>query len=322
MNLDPDAAAILERVREAGIPPWRSLEPTVGREVYRRRALLFAQDPQSAGEVWDTTIPARHGTIPVRVYRPEEGPPRPIFIYLHGGGWTLGDLDTHDAVCRRIAVAADCMLVSVDYRLAPEYRHRDQMDDVTTAVRWLAQHGGELGGDPTRLALGGDSAGGNLTAGACLRLREEDGPRVDLQVLIYPSTAPYFDTLSYHVNGEGYWLTRADCIWFWGNYLGPSEEAARDPFACPGVAEDLRDLPPAVVITAGFDPLRDEGEVFAIKLRNAGVVVTGRLFPGMIHGFVGVPAPIPAGRRAVAMIAAATRRAWGTDRRTRVTRGR
>jgi acetyl esterase len=322
MRLDPDAAAILERIREAGIPPWRSLDPVVGREVYRKRARLFAADPQPAGDVWDTTIPAAHGTIPVRVYRPQHGPRRPIFIYLHGGGWTLGDLDTHDAICRRIASAADCMLVSVDYRLAPEHRYQDQLDDVATSVRWLAEHGGELGGDPTRLALGGDSAGGNQTAGMCLRLRDEGGPRIDLQVLIYPSTAPYFDTLSYHVNGEGYWLTRADCIWFWDNYLGPDPAARCDPYAAPGTATDLRGLPPALIITAGFDPLRDEGEVFGLKLRAAGVPVQVRRFPGMIHGFVGVPTPIPAGVRAVSMIADATRRAWGSDGRTRTTRAR
>ncbi|MCY7419347.1 MAG: alpha/beta hydrolase [Chloroflexi bacterium] len=312
MPLDPDAAAILQRVREAGVPPWRSLPPVEGRVVYRNRALLFDGPKLPAGEVWDAAIPSADGDIPIRVYRPE-GPPRPIFIYLHGGGWTLGDVDTHDAVCRRISVASDCMVVSVAYRLAPEHRYQAQLDDVDAAGGWLAAQGDDLGGDPTRLAMGGDSAGGNLTAGASIRLRDAGGPRLALQVLIYPATAPWFETLSYHQNAEGYWLTRKDVIWFWDNFLGPGD-GAQDPYACPGIVEDLRDLPPAVVITAGFDPLRDEGEVYAIRLRRAGVRVAAKRFPGMIHGFVALPTAIPAGDRAIAIIATATRRAWAPTR--------
>ena len=164
--------------------------------------------------------------------------------------------------------------------------------------------------------MGGDSAGGNLTAGAALCLRDTGEANFDLQVLIYPATAPYFDTLSHHENGEGYWLTRADTIWFWDNFLGPDPAARTDPYAAPGIldAEALRGLPPALVITAAFDPLRDEGEVFVHKLRAAGVPVHGRRFAGMIHGFVALPTPIPAGNRAVEMIGDATRRAWSNTR--------
>jgi acetyl esterase len=206
------------------------------------------------------------------------------------------------------------MVVSLAYRLAPEHRYQDQLDDVVAAIRRLAKHGDELGGDPTRLAVGGDSAGGNLSAGATLRLRDEGGPKVALQVLIYAATAPYFDTLSCHENGEGYWLTRADLMWFWDNFLGPDPAARHDPYAAPGTAPDLRDLPPTLVITAGFDPLRDEGEVFGHKLRAAGVPVQMRRFAGMIHGFIALPTPIAAGNRAVDLIADATRRAWGRTR--------
>jgi acetyl esterase len=310
VKLDPDAAAMLQRVREANIQEWHTMPVDEGREVYRKRALLFEGTKQPAGTVWDSTIPSAGGSLAIRTYRPQKKQPQPIFIYLHGGGWVFGDLNSHDAVCRRIAAAASCMVVSVAYRLAPEHRYQDQMDDVITAVNWVAAHGGELGGDPRHIAMGGDSAGGNLTAGACLRLREAAGPRLDLQVLIYPATAPYFDTLSQHVNGQGYWLTRLDLIWFWGHFLGGGDDGPRDQYACPGIATDLRDLPPAVVVTAGFDPLRDEGEVYGLKLRAAGVPVIARRWPGMIHGFVGVPAPIPAGQRAVRMIARAARRAW------------
>jgi acetyl esterase len=310
VRLHPDAAAILERVRDAGVPPWRSLPPAEGREVYRRRARLFTGDPVPVDAVWDTTFPSAAGPIGLRVYRPDGGRPRPIFVYLHGGGWTLGDLDSHDVVCRRISVAADCMVVSVDYRLSPEHPYPAPMDDAVAAVRWIAEHGGELGGDPSRLAMGGDSAGGNMTAGAVIRLRDEGGPRVALQVLIYPATEPAFEMLSFYENADGFLLTTADVAWFWKNYLGDDPAAAADPYACPGVAPDLTRLPPAVMITGDFDPLRDDGEIYAIKLRAAGVPVVARRFAGMIHGFVALPVEIPAGRQAIRMIATAARRAW------------
>ncbi len=210
-RLHPDAADILRRIREAGVPPWHTQTVDEARVVYRRRATMFEGPPTHVDSVRDQVIPSTSGDIAIRVYRPD-GDPRPIFVYLHGGGWTLGDLDTHDAVCRRLSRAADCMVVSVAYRLAPEHRYQAQLDDVDSAVRWLAAHGDELGGDPSRMALGGDSAGGNLTAGSVIRLRDMGGPRLDLQVLIYPATAPWFETLSYHENAEGYFLTRDDVI--------------------------------------------------------------------------------------------------------------
>jgi acetyl esterase len=289
------------------------MPPAEGREVYRRRAQLFKEAPLEIGDVWDTTIPSDAGALGIRVYRPVGGSPRPIFLYLHGGGWTLGDLDSHDAVCRRISKASDCLVVSLDYRLAPENPYPAAMDDTIAAVRWLADHGAELGGDPTRLAMGGDSAGGNLTAGAVIRLRDEGGPRVALQVLIYPATQASFEMLSYYENAEGYWLLTKDVIWFWTNYLGGSAAARQDPYACPGTASDLCGLPPAVVITGDFDPVRDDGDIYALKLRAAGVPVVARRFPGMIHGFVALPAEIPSGRSAIAMIARATRRAWSAE---------
>jgi acetyl esterase len=308
LRLHPNAAATIRRVRDANIPPWRSMPPALGREIYRQRALLFEGPRTPAGTVWDTTIPSESGAVGVRVYRPDRRRPTPIFIYLHGGGWTLGGLDTVDETCRRISQAADCVVVSVAYRLAPEHPYPAPLDDVVAVVRWTARHGDDLGGDTARLAIGGDSAGGNLAAGACLRLREEGGPKVALQVLIFPATQPFFDTLSYHECADGYLLTRADMMWFWQNFLGP-EGAAADRFSCPGVAEDLRDLPPALIITAGFDPLHDEGEVYGHKLRGAGVPVAVRRFPDMIHNFIAFPIEGAAGR-AVGMIAGATRRAW------------
>lgn len=313
MKLDPDAAAILSRVRDAGVPPWRSMPPVEGREVYRRRGLLFADAPEAVDAVWDSAVPGPAGPVGIRVYRPD-GEPRPIFIYVHGGGWTFGDLDTFDAVCRRISRAADCMVVSVEYRLAPEHPYPAALDDVIAVTRWLTEHGQEIGGDATRMAMGGDSAGGNLTAAAALRLRDERGPRLALQVLIYPATQASFEMLSYYENAEGYLLSTADVAWFWQNYLGTAA-AARDPYACPATASDLTDLPPALVITGDFDPVRDDGEIYAWKLRTAGVPVVARRFRGMIHGFVALPVEIPAGRRAIQLIAREARRAWAVVRR-------
>jgi len=285
-----------------------------GREVYRRRAALFEGERLHVGTVSDRVIPGPAGDLPVRVYRPD-GAPRPVFVYLHGGGWTLGDLDTHDTMCRRLSLAADCMVVSVAYRLGPEDPYPAPMDDVVAAVRWVADHAAEVGGDPTRLALGGDSAGGNLTAGAVIRLRDEGGPQVALQALIYPATLPQFEMLSFYENAEGYFLTTADVVWFWNNYLGPDPSTRTDPYACPGIAPDLAGLPPAVIITADFDPLRDDGDTYAIKLRNAGVPVAARRFPGMIHGFVALPVEIPSGRQALRLVAREARRAWSEPKR-------
>lgn len=316
MRLHPDAADVLARVREAGIPPWHTLSAVEGRGIYRSRAALFQGERLDVGHVTDRVIPGPVGDIPIRVYRPP-GVPRPVFIYLHGGGWTLGDLDTHDMVCRRLSLAADCLVVSVAYRLGPEDPYPAPMDDVVAVVRWVAEHGAELGGDPTRLALGGDSAGGNLTAGAVIRLRDEGGPRVALQVLIYPASQPQFEMLSFYENAQGYLLTTADMAWFWDNYLGPGPAYRADPYACPGTATDLGDLPRALVITADFDPLRDDGETYAIKMRNAGVPVVARRFSGMIHGFVALPVEITSGRRALRLIAHETRKAWARPRRSR-----
>jgi acetyl esterase len=313
VRLDPAAAAAIRRVRDAGIPPWRSMEPAVGREVYLRRALLFESARTSTGDVWDMTTPPESGSLAIRVYRPERHEAKPLFVYLHGGGWTFGNLDTADQTCRRISRAADCVVVSAAYRLAPEHPYPAPLDDAVAVARWAAIHATELGGDPSRLVVGGDSAGGNLAAGVCLRLRAEGGPRVALQVLIFPAIRPYFDTLAYHENADGYLLTRADMMWFWQNYLGPAGES-QGPFACPGIADDLRDLPPALIITAGFDPLRDEGEVYGYRLRNAGVPAIIRRFPGMVHNFIAFPIE-NAAERAVSVIAEATRRAALADGR-------
>lgn len=308
VKLDPEALEILKAVKLAGIPEWHTLLPVEGRRVYQERVRLFAQKGTPMHSVDDLTIPGPGGQINLRKYTPSTTQKMPVLIYLHGGGWTLGDLDSHDELCRRLAKAANCIVVSVDYRLAPENPHPAGLEDSLAAIKWVSENADSFGGNPELLAVGGDSAGGQLSAGACLRIRDEGGPRIALQLLIYPALRASFETLSYYENATDKWITRADCIWFWQNYLGKTSKL--DPYACPGEAEDLHDLPRALIITAGGDPVRDDGEMYGFKLRAAGVRATSRRFPGMIHGFMAVPNELKAGREAVELAASELNSAW------------
>lgn len=308
VQLDQEAIEILEAVKLAGIPEWHTLSPVEGRRVYQERVRLFALEPTPMYEVNDLSIPGPAGPIRIRKYTPSKSEAMPVLIYLHGGGWTLGDLDSHDELCRRLALATDCIVVSVDYRLAPENPHPAGLDDSIAAIKWVAENAASFGGNPQLLAVGGDSAGGQLSAAACLRIRDEGGPRIALQLMIYPALRASFETLSYYENATGKWITRADCIWFWKNYLGSTSNL--DPYACPGEATDLQGLPRALIITAGGDPVRDDGEMYGFKLRAAGVHALARRFPGMIHGFMAVPKELEAGREAVLLAARELRSAW------------
>jgi acetyl esterase len=311
MNIDPGAAEVLDKIRENNIPEWHTLAPAEGRMVYRARVELFGGNLTTVVAVRDETIAGPGGPLGLRIYTPEGTGPWPILVYLHGGGWTFGDLDSHDELCRRLCRAAGCLVVAVDYRLAPENPYPAPLDDCVAAIRWVAEHAAEFGGDPSRLAVGGDSAGGNLSAGVSLYLRDHGGPSIALQVLIYPALRVYFDLLSCHENAVGKLLTTADLIWFWKNFLGPT--SPDDPYAAPGVAEDLGDLPPALIITAGFDPLRDDGEVFGFQLRNAGNQVLVKRYPGMIHGFMGLPVELSDGRDAISLVAKTLHGVWNGD---------
>ena len=306
--LDQEAIDILQTVKLAGIPEWNTLTPVEGRKVYQERVRLFSKEPTPMFAVDDISIPGPAGLINIRKYTPSDSSVMPVLIYLHGGGWTLGDLDSHDELCRRLARTTDCIVVSVDYRLAPENPHPAGLDDSLAAINWVVENAQSFGGDPRLLAVGGDSAGGQLSAAVCLRIRDEGGPQLALQLLIYPALRASFETLSYFENATGKWLTRADCIWFWANYLGESSHL--DPYACPGEAVDLKGLPRALIITAGGDPVRDDGEMYGFKLRAAGVQTLSRRFPGMIHGFMAVPNELKAGRQAVELAASELRNAW------------
>jgi len=248
--------------------------------------------------VKDLEVPGPAGPIPVRVYRPSERADLPVLVYLHGGGWAICSLETHDVTCRQLANGADCVVVSVGYRLAPEHPFPAAPEDCYAALGWTARHAASLGADPQRLAIGGDSAGGNLSAVVSLMARDRSGPRLCHQLLVYPVTDHAFDTDSYRENAEGPLLTRETMKGFWGHYLA-REEDGRHPYASPLRAEDVSGLPPAHVITAEYDPLRDEGEAYARRLAAAGVPVVQRRYDGMIHGFFGFSDFIDLGREAV-----------------------
>ncbi|WP_137990899.1 alpha/beta hydrolase [Streptomyces vilmorinianum] len=259
--------------------------------VEARRVLAAAPappgEPPAVGRVEDRTVPGPRGAppVPVRIYRPEGDPaPRPTVVFLHGGGWVLCGLDTHDRTCRALCRESGAVVVSVGYRLAPEARFPAPVEDAYAALLWAAAHIDALGGEPTALVVAGDSAGGNLAAAAALLARDRGGPALARQVLIYPATDLAGDPASYRTNGRGYYLTTAHMRWYRDHYLGPDGDP-RHPLASPLRAE-LAGLPPAHVITAGCDPLCDEGRAFAAALAEAGVAVTEDHHPRMFHGFL------------------------------------
>ncbi|MFB6296440.1 MAG: alpha/beta hydrolase [Halobacteriales archaeon] len=239
------------------------------------------------------------------MYTPEGEGPFPVLTFYHGGGWVIGTLDTHEPICRALAGAADCVVVSVDYRLAPEHPFPAALEDCYAATRWVSDNAATLHADPDRVAVGGDSAGGNLAAAVAQACRDHGGPELVHQLLVYPVTDHAFDTDSYAENAEGYFLTRADMEWFWDHYLD-SRFDGNNPYASPLRARDLGGLPPASVVTAGFDPLRDEGIAYAKRLDAAGVAVEHHHYDGAIHGFFGmlVEPEIPQARDAVETTAA------------------
>jgi len=256
----------------------------------------------------DSAYDHKVGGLPARVYVPEGQGPFPVLLYFHGGGWVLGNLDSHDDLCRSLCKRAGMIVVSLDYRLSPETRYPGALNDASTALRWLASNAATIGGDPKRLAVGGDSAGGNLAAALAIRNRDRGGPSIAFQLLIYPVTVRDFDTPSYRRYATGYGLSRANMEWFWAQYLEKPEDAA-DPGAAPLNAPDLSGLPPAFVATAEFDVLRDEGEAFAAKLAEAGVKTRCVRYLGLNHGFARLGALLPRANEALDDMAAALRSA-------------
>ncbi len=286
-----------------GAPDLSTLDPEEARTMFAE--LRVGESTAEVGDVTDRTIPGPGGELPVRVYEPASEGPHPALVYFHGGGWVVGNLDTHDSVCRHLTDAADCAVVSVDYRLAPEHPFPAPTEDAVAAVEWVAENGEEIGVYSDRLAVGGDSAGGNLAAATALVARDRGGPDIDRQVLIYPATSPRDDWPSTKENAEGQFLSRSEMEWFGDQFL-ESDLDARNPYAFPLQACDHGGLPPATVVTAELDPLRDEGRAYAEALADAGVNVTHRNYEGMVHGFVGMleePASVETAHEAVEGIA-------------------
>jgi len=307
--LDPQAKAVIDLVIKSGRPPYHQLAPKDARQMFRDTRPASTPPAPEIGEVKDL----RADGIPFRLYRPKGVPAAtalPALIFFHGGGWVIGDLETHDVLCRQLTAGAGISVVNVDYRLAPEHKFPAALDDAWAATRWVAAHTGELGIDAGRLAVGGDSAGGNLAAVVALLARDHGGPSLALQVLTYPVTDVAAESASYAEFADGFMLTRDSMRWFIAHYL-TSKQDALDWRVSPLRAPSLAGVAPALVVTAGFDPLRDEGEAYARRLREAGVRVDMICYGGMIHGFVPMGRLIETGNRAVAHAAASLRQAFG-----------
>ncbi len=291
MPLHPVVQEMLHQMAQADGPAMTEMSPDEARAMYRT---LNATMPSPDGvDVEDLTA----GDIPVRVYRVSKDKGQPVLVYFHGGGWVIGDLETHDGPCRQLALAADCTVVAIDYRLAPEHPFPASIDDCYRATQWVADNADSLGIDADKLSVAGDSAGGNLSASVRIKARDENGPEICFQLLIYPVTDARMNTVSYDDNSDGYLLTRESMQWFWNHYIG--DDHVDNPLASPLAASDHSKLPPACIITAEFDPLRDEGEAYGEALRQAGVTTKIVRFDGMIHGFFGMTDILDGSRQAM-----------------------
>ncbi len=286
MPLEPDAAKLLEAIRTAG-SPLALTTPAAARQQYDQARANVASPPPPVGRVRNITIPGPGGApLALRLYRPDQGDePLPTLLYFHGGGWVLGNLESHDSVCRALTLRSGFAVLSVDYRLAPEHRFPAAIEDAEAALAWVLAEGRNNGIDPTRLAVGGDSAGGNIAAAFTILDRDSGHPRIGFQLLIYPAVDFGLDTPSQHAFAEGHLLTRANQVWFHEQYLR-SEADRADWRVSPLRVPDVAGLPAAFILTAEYDPLRDEAEAYAERLRQAAVPVTLWRVPGQIHGFV------------------------------------
>ncbi len=284
MPLDPQAQAVIDAVNALGLPAVWEVTP----EQARANA---AARPRPAGPevaaVENRSIPGPDGDVPVRIYTPEGDGPFPILVWYHGGGWVVGDLESADSTSRYLCKGAGCVVVSVDYRLSPETKFPGPAEDCYAATVWAADNAASIGGDASRLAVGGDSAGGNLAAGVSLMAADRNGPAIVHQLLVYPVTDRNYQTASYVNNATGYMLARDAMQFYWDAYLD-NEADADNPYAAPMQADSLAGQPSALVITAEYDPLRDEGEAYGRRLQEAGVDTKISRYDGMIHGFFGM----------------------------------
>ncbi len=310
MTLDPQLKAYADQLAATDAPPRHTLSPETVRMTMAAELEAQADQapPEPVARVENRTIPGPDKAIPIRIYTPQGDGPFPVVVYFHGGGWVLCNLETHDSICRGVANGAACIVVAVDYRLAPEHTFPAAPEDCYAATRWAAQHAGEINGDPARLAVAGDSAGGGLAAVVALMARDRGGPPLTFQLLVYPITDLRMGSASYEENADAPMLTRDDMIWFRDHYIRDAEDMT-DSLASPLLAPDLSGLPPALIVTAGYDPLRDEGEAYGERLRAAGTEATVRRYADLAHGFLGLDLIVDRAREARAETIAALRAA-------------
>ena len=307
MALDSDTKNVLDMLESLGMRDLADLTPEEARNLQMTPPPAV---PTRVGDVENRYIPGPDEDLAVRIYSPDGDTTTGALVYFHGGGWVIGDLDSHDETCRRLCSGAGVKVIAVHYRRAPETTFPGPVEDCYAATAWVARHAGELNIDPGRVAVGGDSAGGNLAAAVALMARDRDGPQLCFQLLIYPVTAADFDTGSYRDNAEGYLLSRRAMQWFWDQYV-PDLAQRREPYAAPLAAPSLAGLPPALIQTAEYDPLRDEGEAFAAALERAGIAVKSTRYDGLIHGFFGMQDAVAATRPALAEAVGALREHLG-----------
>ncbi|HUY27918.1 MAG TPA: alpha/beta hydrolase [Candidatus Binataceae bacterium] len=309
--LDPQMKLFLDAANADGPMFLRAETPEQARAKMMALVAARPSDPPEIYSVEDRAVAGPHGAIPIRIYTPAEASaPMGILVFFHGGGWVLGNLETHDVVCRNLSVGAGCIVIAVDYRLAPEHKFPAAPEDCYVAAKWGAANAAALGGDESIIAVGGDSAGGNLATAVALMARERGGPRLCFQLLLYPAISAANDTPSQReFAADGFVLSRADMKWFWNHYLD-SPADAKNPLACPIFAQSLANLPPALVLTASHDPLRDEGEAYAAAMRKAGVSVTLKRYDGVTHGFVSFADLLDKGRQGLNQACAVLRAAF------------
>ena len=309
---DPPTRALLEWVNEAAPPPLHGMTPEDARRAFDERRARVDLDPVSVARLEDLAFAGPGGPVPVRLYgpRPAGGAPLPLLVYFHGGGFVIGNLESHDSLCRRLANGAECLVAAVDYRLAPEHPFPAAAEDAAAALDWAADGAAALGADSERVAVAGDSAGGTLAAFAARHTRDRGAPALRAQVLVYPGLDPANRHSSTSAFADVFPIDKAMLAWFYGHYFGGRAAPGDDPRAAPGLAADLAGLAPATILTAGLDPLRDEGAAYAERLRAAGVAAEYFCYKGTIHGFLGMGKALPHAEQAIERACAALRAAF------------